>query len=213
METYCECNQRCEQTQLASDSACEDNSVLETHIAHAKGDSQAQLLVPFFMSLGWLTHTREYWYWLAHRALRKAIPLTGENQVSNLAALPYARRLLLWSYRGKYNCFNQLWPNLEHQEAWVGRHWCSTSYSETYDCFNHWIMSRVLAMGANHERDWNPVSDGWEPALYHYLAILLIYLRSALWWAFQYSFKNLTSFSSTISYLRKLYNLRIFPEF
>ena len=37
--------------QLASDSACEDNSVLETQITRAKGDSQAQLLVPFFMSL------------------------------------------------------------------------------------------------------------------------------------------------------------------
>jgi len=29
----------------------QDNSVLETHIASAKGDSQAQLLVPSFMSL------------------------------------------------------------------------------------------------------------------------------------------------------------------
>jgi len=48
---YCECNQRCKQAQLASDSACEDNSVLETLIARAKGDSQAQLLVPSLMSL------------------------------------------------------------------------------------------------------------------------------------------------------------------
>jgi len=45
--THDECNQRCKQTQLASDSACEDNSVLEKHIVRERG-FPGLIVSPFF---------------------------------------------------------------------------------------------------------------------------------------------------------------------